>query len=369
MARGNNSEQVIGVQAGVLAKAMKHASATVERRNTIPILANVRVLADGDAVEVTSTDLDVEFRQRLPLTQAGQLAVTVDAQRLYAVAHSVDANVPITLGLDGTRLEVKAGRSRWLLPVLPVDDFPAMRFMPGEWTEWPAGTLQQAIARTAPSVCTEMSKPSLQGTFLNAEAEKVRLVSTDGHRAFVLDTQVPWPDGAPEVIVPAKPLRIIAALVDGGAARLTWSERLLRCEAGEATVTAKVLDQTFPDYRRFLPPLGETAVRVGPDSLKAALRRTGLVASERTKAVKVEREEGLVRVSVTSPEGGVASEELPADGPAAAACGFNATLLEQLLDALGGETVEIHQQDPGSAALLVRVPRDNALAVLMPMRV
>lgn len=370
MARGTDAKAGVTIEAGVLAKAMKHAAAVVASANTIPILANVRLTAEGDALEIVTSDLDVEYRQRLPLTEPGALATTVDARRLAMLASAVAATAPLTLELEGSRLTVKAGRSRWQLPVLPTTDFPVMPFddatvpapMDSKW-------LAQAIARCAPSVGTEKTRDYLNGTFFNADDGKLRLTSTDGHRGMSVDTGIGWPDDAPEVIVGPKLLRIVQALAEEGAIALAWDRGKMRAVAGEVTVTGKTIDGTFPDYRRVWPQDEPAPVRVDPGNLRAAIRRVALVASEKTRAVKLEWCDGLIRLSVASPEGGTACEEIPAECVAGFETGFNAQYLEAMGEAIGGETIEIHHHDAGSVAKFVRVPRDGACGVVMPMRV
>lgn len=380
MARGTNKPEAeagadgsVRIAAGVLAKAMKHAAGVVESRNTIPILSNVLLRAEGDTLELASSDLDVEFRQRLPLEKPGAIATTVDARRLAALCTSVAADAAMTLEMDGPRLVVKAGRSRWTLPALPAADFPQMAFDAdgaARLTVEPANRLGEALGRVVWAVSTELIKPYLHGPLLHAEQGRAVLAACDGFVLVRAEIGVEHPADAPEVILGPKFCRLLQGLAEGekGPAQLAWDAGKIRAEIGDRVVVAKHIEGTFPDYRRLLP--GESVrVVVEPESLRAALRRTMLVAAAKSRGVKIERGAVGLVLSVTDPDGGAACEEVPADAEGAFTTGFNGRYLDRMLEAIGGDSVEIHQADPGCPALVRRVVPDGAIGVVMPMRV
>jgi len=177
------ASSTITIERSKLAGALKSAAAVCEGRNTIPILANVLLQAADGTLELVTTDLDCELRQRVPLATPGELATTVDAKRLAAIALATDEGAQITLALEDGRLTVTAGRSRFNLPIRPSNDFPTIaRNEPAHSVEMPGKDLAAMLARVAPSVSTEATKYYMAGAFLNDEAGKLRLVSTDGHR-------------------------------------------------------------------------------------------------------------------------------------------------------------------------------------------
>lgn len=373
MARGKDVEAgTVTVEAKALAGAMKHAAAVIESRNTIPILSNVRLTAAAGAMEIVTSDLDVEFRQKLPVGGTAELATTVDARRLAALASAADSGEHITLSMDDTRrLVVKSGRSRWTLPTLPADDFPVLHFEGGEAAlTVPGKDLAAAIGRVIWALNTEMHRQYLHGPLLHAEGGKAALVGCQGNYMVRVVMETEHPAGAPEVILGPKFCRALQALAadNKAAVTLTWDAAKARLEIGNVTLTGKMIDGIYPDYRRVIPPEGSRVV-VDPATLRGAIRRVGLVASEKTRAVKIVRDDSKLTLSVTSPEGGTAREEVPADAEVGHEAGFNARFLEQMLDAIGGDSVEIHQTDAGSPALIRRVVPDGAIGVVMPMRI
>jgi len=367
---------MITIEAAVLARAMKHAAGIVESRNTIPILANVRLTTRGAMLELLTSDLDIELRQSVPLAGApGELACTVDARRLAALAGAVDAGAQIGLELVDRQLQVRAGRGRWKLPVLPVDDFPAMPFEEaGEPLVIAGDVLARAISRTAPSVGNEAHRPMLTGTLLDAEDGKLRLVSTDSHRLFAGAVSTPLAEGT-GLIVPAKFMHNLQQLASAPKVApevrlfLAAGGKRLRAEIDTLVLTGNTIDSTFPEYRRVMPPVQDAPARFDPAVARSALRRVLLVATEKTRAVKMTFGDGKIVLSVTSPEGGSAEEEVVAECTAGHEAGFNGAYLETMLEQIGGDTIELHHADAGAPALFRRVVDDGARGVLMPMRV
>lgn len=368
---------MITVDAGVLAKAMRHAAAVTERRNTIPILSNVLLVATGETLSIVTTDLDLQFSQTVPLRTGGELITTVDSQRLATLAGAVENGAQISLELKDNRLTVKSGRGRWVLPVLPRDDFPVI--VAGDFEasiDLPGAALARAIGRVGVAISTEETRYYLNGIFLSPDAGQVRFVATDGHRMMAVTVDAVWPENAPEAIVPrkfARTLEKLAAEFGEGVVSLAWSASKARAEIGPVTLLGKTIDGSFPDYRRVIPSVEDTPVAFDPAVLRGAVRRVALIATEKTRAVKLTRAADRLVLDVTSPDNGTASEELPADcdvsGTGGFECGFNAAYLGDMLEAIGGDTIELHHAAAGAPALFRRKVPDGALGVLMPMRV
>ena len=364
------------LEAGVLARAMARAAAMVEARNTIPILSNVRLDAAGESLTIETTDLDMAFRQTLPLAAPAKpgMLTTVGARRLAELAGSVAPGAQISLDLADRQLVVKAGRARWVLPVLPADDFP--RLVQSDMAapiELSAKDLAEAVKRVAWSVSTEATRYYLNGILLDQEGGKVRLVSTNVNTLAAVLLPCAWPDGLDSEashIAPRKFAAQALALCGGdGTAVLEWGQRVIRLRAGDAELVSKLIDGSFPDYRRVIPAARDDAVRLDPELAREALRRVKLVETAKTRMVKVERDAGRLILSMRGGEaGGEASEDLPADAAPGHAAGFNTEFLAGALEAVGGDSVELHHEDPGAPCLVRRVVDDGALAVIMPMR-
>jgi DNA polymerase-3 subunit beta len=351
---------------------MKSASAVVASRNTIPILANVLLrTTPGSDLELVTTDLDCEYRQRIACGVDGDLATTVDARRLTALLGTVEKGARISLSPDGHRLIARAGRARWTLPALPVDDFPVIAGeMPQAAISLPGKDLARHLRRVAWAVADDVTRYYLCGVLFNPEAGKLALAAANGHCCIQDVTSFDWPEGAPDALVPTKAVQQLIALGEA-ADRVTiaWDNRHMRATAGEVTFTSKLIDGAFPEYRRIIPAEVDQPASFDPAAIIRAARATTIVASGKTRSVKLSRQTDLIRVEVVDNEGGTACEEVPASTPERPETGVNAQYLIQALDALGGETVELHHAHPGAPMLFRRAPADGARVVVMPMRV
>lgn len=361
----------ITIETAQLVRAMKHAASVVENKQTLPILGSVLLRADGDTLELATTNLDVEFRQVLPLASGGGLETTVDARRLFALAQAAGNGSQLKLEMDGNQLAVRNGRSRWKMPVLPAEDFPAIPF-DGDCVriEMGGAALAQALGRVMWSVGTEQIKHYLLGPLLHGEEGKLAFAATNGHTLMRSITDVALPDRACDIILMPKFCRLVEAITaEAAQVILEWDEAKIRLSVGDTTLTAKVIDGTFPDYRRVIPTQGDTPLVVDPQSLKSAVRKTVVLASEKTNCLKVARGQDSLTLSITSPGVGDSRSEQPAECAEGFETGFNAKYLEQMLDAIGGDSLVIHQSEAGAPARFERLVGDGAVGVIMPIRV
>ena len=369
----------ITIETAVLAKAMKSAAAVTEACNIVPILSNARLMADGDELEIVTSNLDVEFRQRLPLASGGALAVTVDAKRLSTLAAAAPRGSQLAIEAEEGRAIVKSGRSRWTMPVLPVDDFPTIIFEGESELRIGAAGLSEAFARVLWSVSDEPTRHYLNGPLLHGDQGTSVLAATNGHCLMRVPLPNAHPEAAPDVILGPKWCRIVESLAkdagEGDTVILRWSDKVIRATLSSKTgaspieVTGKVIDGTFPDYRRVIPELIDSPMTVDPVALKEALRRVQVLASEKTRAVKLERGAGVLELTCQSPDTGMGREEVPADCEAGFSSGFNARYLTDMLTAIGGDSVTIHHVNAGAQARFGRVVDDGAIGVVMPVRI
>lgn len=364
------SKAEIALSAGLLAKALKSAASIVMSSVTVPILANVRLFADGDTLEITTSDLDTEFRQQIALPAPGHLATTVDARRLSALAGAVDAGATMTLALSEGRLTVKAGRSRWVLPVLPAEDFPVMPFESGSATmEIGGAELARAFSRTLPVVGSDISKIWYLGVSLHPVDGKAALAACDGVALLRSIVGCQWPAGCEPALVPTKLAQTIERLCSdlGRPITLEWDKRKLRARIDDVTVTGKLIDSPFPDYRKLFPEGEVPGLVVDPRDLLTAARRVGLIADKTTRCVRMDRGPESVTLSLASFDTGEGHEEVPANCEAQFSTGFNGMELEKVMNAIGGESLEIIQIDARSPALFRRVVDDGSIGVISPM--
>ncbi|MEQ8699988.1 MAG: DNA polymerase III subunit beta [Bauldia litoralis] len=366
------------VERSHLLKSLNHVHRVVERRNTIPILANVLLRADG-GLTLKATDLDLEITETVPaeIGQAG--ATTVPAHILYDIVRKLPDGAEVSLDTgDGSRLEVKAGRSRFALQVLPEADFPDLTAgdFPTRFV-LPASALKRLIDRTQFAISTEETRYYLNGIYLHVVTvdgkPMLRAVATDGHRLAQAQLEAPsGAEGMAGVIVPRKTVGEIQKLVEEPEAELTVeiSETKIRISIGSVVLTSKLIDGTFPDYVRVIPQGNDKILKVDKATFSGAVDRVSTVSSERGRAVKLSLSDGKLELSVNNPDSGSASEEIAVEYPAdAIEIGFNSKYLLDVASQLESETAEFRFADPGSPTLIQDDEAGNALYVLMPMRV
>ncbi|MEP0321856.1 DNA polymerase III subunit beta [Bauldia litoralis] len=366
------------VERSHLLKSLNHVHRVVERRNTIPILANVLLRADG-GLTLKATDLDLEITETVAaeIGQAG--ATTVPAHILYDIVRKLPDGAEVSLDTgDGSRLEVKAGRSRFALQVLPEADFPDLTAgdFPTRFV-LPASALKRLIDRTQFAISTEETRYYLNGIYLHVVTvdgkPMLRAVATDGHRLAQAQLEAPsGAEGMAGVIVPRKTVGEIQKLVEEPEAELTVeiSETKIRISIGSVVLTSKLIDGTFPDYVRVIPQGNDKILKVDKATFSGAVDRVSTVSSERGRAVKLSLSDGKLELSVNNPDSGSASEEIAVEYPAdAIEIGFNSKYLLDVASQLESETAEFRFADPGSPTLIQDDEAGNALYVLMPMRV
>jgi DNA polymerase-3 subunit beta len=365
-----------------LLKALAHIQSVAEKRNTIPILANVLIAVRDGRVTLTATDMEIAVVEEMAAETQRNGATTAPAATLYEIVRKLPEGAEVELDHPGgdAQLALRAGRYATSLVVLPVEDFPSMTAgqLPHRF-HLAAQTLRGLIDRTRFAISTEETRYYLNGIYLHAaesEGTKVlRAVATDGHR--LARVEEPLPEGAaamPGVIVPRKTVAEFRKLLDEatGDIEVALSETRVQFTVGPVTLTSKLIDGTFPEYERVIPRDNDKVLRVGKKDFSDAVARVAAISSERSKPVKLSLARDLLVLSAASPEQGTASEELDADrvkyeaGPLE--IGFQARYLNDITDQITGE-VEFRFSD-GAAPTIVRDAGDaSALYVLMPMRV
>ena len=364
------------ITASTLSAAMAVAARVTETRNTIPILGNVHLKAAGGRLIVTTSDLDIWFSQTLTLESGEDMEATVDSLRFAAIIAACQSDVTMTL--DNNRLAIKSGRSRWQLPVLPPQDFP---FMPVDGLCNPVkiagAVLASAIGRIGPAIAdSSLVHPARQGVLFHPEADALRLCAMSEHRAMVCDLAPKWPKDAPEAIVPTKLVKLLAmaAAPLAGDISIAWSASKFEAKLGEVTLTGKLIDGQFPDYRRAVPTASTNPVLIDPDSMRGALKRVALVESEKTRVVKLTIGSDKVAISIHA-NSGDGAEEVPAAYDGDALVGFNVVYLGEMMDGIGGETVEMHLAkdmnlpEAQQVALFRRAVPDGVFVILGTFRI
>ena len=370
----------ISIERAALLKAVGQAQSVVERRNTIPILANVLIEAEGNTVSFRATDLDIEVVDKTAAMVERAGATTVSAVTLHEIVRKLPDGAQVQLAEEGTkgRLSVTAGRSSFSLATLPRDDFPVMASSEYDCNfSAPAPVLRRLFDKSKFAISTEETRYYLNGVFLHVAeadgAQVLRCVATDGHRLARIDAPLPPGAGAmPGVIVPRKTVAELRKLLDDDdmTIAVSVSETKVRFATPQITLTSKVIDGTFPDYSRVIPYGNTKELKVDAADFARAVDRVSTVSSERSRAVKLTLEEDRLILSVNAPDSGAAEEEL---GVAYAAerleIGFNAKYLQDIANQVDRENAVFLFNSAGDPTIMREGNDTSAVYVVMPMRV
>ena len=370
----------VTVERAALLKCLGHVHRVVERRNTIPILANVLIKADNSRLALKATDLDLEMTETVPAEVGPPGATTVPAHMLYDIVRKLPEGAQIVIESSGDRglLAIRAGRSRFTLQTLLESDFPDLAA--GEMThafKLSGADLKRLIDKTSFAISTEETRYYLNGIYLHpsssARTATLRAVATDGHR--LAQFELPLPAGAagmPGIIVPRKTVGEAQRLIENPEAEVTveLSPGKVRLSLADAVLTSKLIDGTFPDYARVIPLGNEKELTVDKKEFEQAVDRVSTVSSERGRAVKLSLSDGKLMLSVTNPDSGSASEELEVEYASEPLdIGFNSRYLLDIAAQIDGERAVLKLSDHSSPALIQDRESKSALYVLMPMRV
>ncbi len=370
----------ISIERGTLLKALSQAQSVVERRNTIPILANVLIEADGAEASFRATDLDIEVVDKITAVVERAGATTVSAVMLHEIVRKLPDGALVALTDDGTsgRLTVEAGRSNFSLATLPKEDFPVMANSEYDCNfSVAAPVLRRLFDKSKFAISTEETRYYLNGVYMHiATGENgpaLRCVATDGHRLARVDAALPdGADGMAGVIVPRKTVAELRKLLDDDdmTIAVSVSETKVRFATPQITLTSKVIDGTFPDYTRVIPQGNTKKMEVDAAEFARAVDRVATVSSERSRAVKLSLEEDRLVLSVNAPDSGAAEEELSvAYSDEALEIGFNAKYLLEIASQVDRENAVFLFNSSGDPTLMREGDDESAVYVVMPMRV
>ena len=363
------------IERATLLKGLSHVQSVVERRNTIPILSNVLLDATADGqLRLMATDLDLQINESVAAEVEQPGSTTVSAHTLFDIARKLPEGAQVSLTAAEGRMTIVAGRARFTLGTLPRDDFPVIAEgeLPTQF-ELPVETLKQIVDKTRFAISTEETRYYLNGIFLHVAEGVLKAAATDGHRlARVTVDQPKGAEAMPDVIVPRKCIAELRKLLDevDGSVGVSLSGTKIRFDLGQAILTSKLIDGTFPDYSRVIPTGNDKILKLDPRSFEEGVDRVSTIATEKTRAVKMALDRDKITLSVTSPENGTAAEEVPGDYAAMPfEIGFNSRYLLDILGQIDGDVVEVHLNDAAAPTLIRENDKAPALYVLMPMRV
>ena len=357
--------------------ALQAVSGIVERRHTLPILANVLIRKTGSKIEFTTSDLEIQVRTAAELDgDAASFATTVGARKLIDILRSMPSDQVVSLSAAQSKLTLQGGRSRFTLQTLPADDFPLVQEAAdfGPAFSVPQKTLKRLIDQVHFSMAVHDIRYYLNGILFVAEGSSLILVATDGHRLALaqatLDAEIP----KQEVILPRKTVlelqRLLRDDADDGAIEMRFAGNQAKFAFSGMEFVTKLVEGKFPDYNRVIPKGHRNAVTLGRAPLLACLQRAAILTSEKFKGVRLNLEPGSLRIASSNAEQEEAKEELEIDYAGdAIEIGFNVTYLIDVLTNANAEMVKIELQDANSSALITVPDLEGFKYVVMPMRI
>jgi DNA polymerase-3 subunit beta len=358
-----------------LLDALNVVAGIVERRHTLPILANVLLRKNGALIELTSSDLEIQVRTQAELGgDEGSFATTIAARKLIDILRTLPPDQGVTLSANQNKVLLAGGRSRFTLQTLPADDFPLVNEAAdfGPPFSVPQKTLKHLIDQVHFAMAVHDIRYYLNGILFVAEGRTLTLVATDGHRLALAQAQLDVEIPKQEVILPRKTVLELQRLLrdDAATIEIRFAGNQAKCDFSGMQFVTKLVEGKFPDYNRVIPRNHKNSITLGRVPLLTALQRAAILTSEKFKGVRIDIEPGLLRIAANNAEQEEAKEEIEIDyGGDAVEIGFNVTYLIDALANMDSEMVRIDFQDGNSSALFLLPGDDGFKYVVMPMRI
>jgi DNA polymerase-3 subunit beta len=351
--------------------ALQAAIGVVERRQTMPILANVLLSAKDNRLSVTATDLEVELLAQAEIKSAADGAITVPGRKLLDICRSLPEQARITVAVDGDRIQLRAGKSRFTLTTLPAAEFPVVDEINTQQTlDIPQADLKRLLDKTHFSMAQQDVRYYLNGMLLETDGKMLRTVATDGHRLALCEMALPTKGKGQQIIIPRKGvLELHRLLGNEGTVTLTIGTNHIRAQIADIRFTSKLIDGRFPEYSRVIPANPPRTVLADRDVLRGALQRTAILSNEKYRGIRLALKGGSMTIQAHNPEQEEAEEEIEVKYDSEdLEVGFNVNYLLDAIAAVEGAEVEVGLTD-GNSSCLIRAPGSNSSRyVVMPMR-
>lgn len=361
------------IQREALLKPLQQVVGVVERRQTLPVLANLLFKVGSGVVSLTGTDLEVEM---VATTEAEKLVdgeITIPARKLFDIVRALPDGARIELKLNADRVALHAGRSRFTLTTLPASEFPTVdQIEVVEKVSLPEDVLRDLMERTAFAMANQDVRYYLNGMLLDLQEQSLRCVATDGHRLAMKETALPSSVRTRrQIIIPRKGVNELIGLLESGdgEVELEFGRNHLRLRRGSVTFTSKLIDGRFPDYEAVIPLGADKTATLDREALRGALQRAAILSNEKYRGVRLELSPGKLRIVAHNPEQEEAVEEVEADTHVSdLAVGFNVGYLLDALAALRGDKARLSLRDAQSSCLVQEEDNEHSRHVIMPLR-
>lgn len=361
------------VKQDILIKPLQAVVGVVEKRQTLPILANILLRTEGDQVTLTGTDLELELQAVLPVRVKTAGTSTLPARKLFDIVRNLPADADIQIQVKGDKAVVRSGSSRFSLQTLPSNDFPAMdrkgERLSGSISQ---GDLKSTIDDASVAMAQQDVRYYLNGLLLEFYSNRLRCVSTDGHRLAMAEADAQCEAERLQVIMPRKAVMELQRLLDSRSDPVQFAvgDNFFRVLCPDLTFTCKLIDGRFPDYERVIPKQHAHQILVKREPLRAALNRVLILSSDKLRSARLQFGENRILLSANNVEQEQAEEEITIQFAADdhIDIGFNILYLIDVMQALDSEQVEINLRDGNSSAIFRTPGKEYPLYVIMPMR-
>ena len=359
-----------------LLPALFQAGSIVERRQTLPILANILVNVNKGLMTLVATDLELEVKTRVEVDADEDMDFTVPARKITDICKALGDGANITLDVSGDKIILRSGRGRYTLSTLPAADYPNMEVAAAtQQLGISQGSLKQLLEKTAFAMAQQDVRYYLNGMLFEGRPGKLRTVATDGHRLALCETELEEKTELDlQAIVPRKAVielnRLLDSSKDAPPVELQFSSSFMKVEFPGGSFATKLIDGRYPDYAKVIPTANTQDLVADRDLLKQALTRTAILSNEKFRGVRFKTQEGLLNLMAHNPEHEEAEEELEVDFSGdEMTVGFNVSYLLDVLGVLEDEKVRMGLIDPSSSCIITAGRSDGAQYVVMPMRI
>lgn len=360
-------------------KGLQRIQGVVDKKNTMPILSNMLLVADGKGIEIVATDLEIGLRGRYEAEVEKPGAVTVSAKKMFEIVRELpEENIQIRVE-ESNWVRIVSGRSQFKLVGLPKEEYPSLPDVAEEGMITIAGeALREMIKKTLYAAGENDARYVLNGLFVHLSQGKgglnVRIVGTDGHRLSMIDRVVDAKHKEESVIIPKKAMLELRRLLEEDESQegfqIGFSKNHALFKRGDLVMVSKLIDGNYPNYQQVLPTQNTKLVTVSKDLITHAVKRVSILSKEKNNAVKLQLEKNQLMLSTNNPEVGEANEEIAIDYKGdSLSIGFNSRYLMDVLTAMEGENITLELNDALSPCLIKEAGNDSYKCVVMPMRV
>jgi DNA polymerase III subunit beta len=366
--------QLIKTSRDAILKPLANCVGIVERRHTLPILANVLLRKEGEQLHFLATDVEIQIATQAD-AQAGESAsTTVAARKLLDIIKALPEGNEVSLSYDQKKLTVQSGKARFSVQTLDATDFPAMQ-APQEWTaQWSMAqkSLKHLFTQVFFSMAQQDIRYYLNGLLLSIDGQQMRAVATDGHRLAFCETTLENELPKLDLIVPRKTILEMMRQLDDSEAlvEIKASAQMIQFNFSGHTLMSKLIEGKFPDYNKVIPKNHPKVIDISRTVLQSALGRAAIMTTDKFKGVRITLEPSKMVVSASNADQEEASDELDIDyNDAELDIGFNVTYLMDVLSNLKTEMIQLQFSDSNASALLTLPGDDSFKYVVMPMRI